>query len=63
MAQNSLQVRQVQKNRGILNINQWSQAFTLYSSIYLEKYPDQTQKLLKYSYNIRDMANSYKGFA
>lgn len=63
VAQNSLQVRQVQKNRGILNIDQWSQAFTLYSSIYLEKYPDQTQKLLKYSYNIRDMANSYKGFA
>lgn len=63
VSQNALQVKQLQKNRGIYNIDQWSQAFALFMSVYVEMLPDQVQQLLKYSFLIRQMAKSFPGYA
>ncbi len=63
VAQNTLQVRQLQRNRGIFNIDQWSQAFTIFTSVYIEKFNDHVHQLLKYSYLIREMAKTFPGYA
>lgn len=59
----ALHVTQSQKSKGIFSIDQWSQAFTIYSAIYIEKFPEQAQALLRYAFLIRDMAKSYRGYA
>ena len=63
VAQNTLQVRQLQRNRGILNIDQWPQALTIFTSVYIEKFNDNVHQLLKYSYLIREMAKIFPGYA
>ena len=63
VAQNTLQVRQLQWNRGIFNVDQWSQAFTIFMSAYIEKFNDQVHRLLKYSYLIREMAKIFSDYA
>lgn len=40
----------------ILNMEQWNQAFTIYMSIYVEKYPDQAVHMLQYIGHIQEMA-------
>jgi hypothetical protein len=60
--QNSLQVKQVQRNKGIFNLSQWSQAFTVYMSVYLEKFPTQAQQLLSYMHMIQNMAMTFSGY-
>lgn len=37
----------------INNINTWTTAFTIFMSIYLEKFPGKAQDMLKYMHNIR----------
>ena len=60
---NSVQVNQNNKNRGIFNIELWSQAFSIFCAVYLQKYPEQHQALNKYGYSIREMARQYPGYA
>lgn len=60
---NAMQLNPVAKTRGIHDIDQWSEAFTIFSSVYLEKYPHQARPLLKYGYTIREMAKKYPLFA
>ena len=43
----------------IMNIDQWSDAFLIFMSIYLQQFPDKTQQLLKYMSVIRDAARKY----
>jgi hypothetical protein len=63
VSQNALQVKQINKNKGIFSIDQWSQAFSIFMSVYLEKFPNQVQQLLKYSFTIREMAKTFQGYA
>ena len=39
--------------KSINNINTWTTAFTIFMSIYLEKFPGKAQDMLKYMHNIR----------
>lgn len=39
-----------------LNIEQWNQAFTIYMSIYVEKFPNQAANMLQYIGHIQEMA-------
>lgn len=46
----------------ISNISRWTDAFLIFSSIYLEHFPEKTQELLKYMSVIREAANTHAGF-
>lgn len=39
--------------KSINNINTWTTAFTIFMSIYLEKFPGKAQDMLQYMHNIR----------
>ncbi|XP_053398428.1 uncharacterized protein LOC128556771 [Mercenaria mercenaria] len=43
------------------SIEIWSDAFLIFSSIYLSAHPEQTQDLLQYMFIIREAAGKYKG--
>lgn len=45
------------------NIDQWSDAFLIFGSIYLFRFPDRVQEILKYMSIIRDAAAKYPNFA
>ena len=45
----------------IMTIEQWTDAFFVYSSIYLSAHPDQTQDLLQYMFVIREAARKHDG--
>ena len=60
---NAMQLCAQSKNKGIHNIDQWNQAFSIFSAVYLDSYPCQAIPLLKYGYNIREMARQYPLFA
>ena len=47
----------------VQNIEQWTNAFLIYISVYLQNYPDRTHELLQYVYNIRECAARQGGFA
>ena len=47
----------------MLNTEQWNQAFTIYMSIYVEKYPDQAVHMLQYMGHIQEMAQMSGEFA
>jgi hypothetical protein len=59
IVQNTMQLNLKQNNRGIFTIDQWAQAFAIYSSSYLEAHKDQAIPLIKYGFNIREMAKQY----
>ena len=40
----------------MLNMEQWNQAFMIYMSVYVEKYPDQAIHMLQYIGHIQEMA-------
>ena len=44
-----------QKSKYPLTLNQWTDAFFIFSVVYLEKFPHQGVNLLKYCYVIREM--------
>lgn len=47
----------------IASIEQWSDAFLIFSSIYLTKFPTKLQEILKYMATIRDAASKFPNFA
>ena len=51
----------VEKKSKITNIQSWSDAFIIYSSIYVSAHPDKAQALLKYMHNIRTGAKRTSG--
>lgn len=48
-------------NEQISSIEKWTDAFLIYSSIYLEAHPEQTQEILHYMFLIREAALKYSG--
>ena len=50
-----------QKQKQILTIEEWSDAFLVYTSIYLAAHPDKTQHVLKYFTTIRTAAKRHAG--
>ena len=60
---NTMQLNLQQRSKGIFNIDMWSQAFAIYCTIYLEGHSDQAIPLIKYGYNIREMARQYPLYA
>ncbi|KAK3103944.1 hypothetical protein FSP39_023083 [Pinctada imbricata] len=54
-----IDVEQSSKNKAPLNINQWTDAFLIFSSIYLEKNPQDACHLLKYCFSVREMSRMH----
>ncbi len=50
------------KTQSIQNIDNWTTAFITFTSIYLERYPEKAQQMLKYMSNIRLAAKRASGF-
>ena len=48
-----IKVKPKSKEKNITNISEWTDAFLICSAIYLKKYPEQTQAMLKYLSSIR----------
>ena len=48
--------------RLITSIHAWTNAFLVYSSVFLEAHPQRTQELLKYCHIVRMAASRYPGF-
>ena len=46
---------QGQKSKYPLTLNQWTDAFLIFSAIYLEKFPHEGANLLKYCFMVREM--------
>ena len=46
----------------IVSIEQWTDAFLIFSSIYLSAHPDQTQDILQYMFVIREAARKQEGY-
>ena len=51
-----------QISKQITSIAMWTDAFLIYSSVFLEAHPEQTQNMLKYISNIRLGAKQYGGY-
>lgn len=51
-----------QKSSVYLNIDKWTSAFLVFSSVLLEKFPDKAQDLLKYMRDVRLAANRSPGW-
>ena len=45
----------------IISINQWTSAFLVFSSVYLEAHPHRTQELLKYTHIVRTASSRFGG--
>ena len=52
-----IQVVKPKPPKGITNIDQWSHAFNIYTSMYTRKYTNQTHNLLTYASKIRELAS------
>lgn len=48
-----IKVKPKSKEKNITNISEWNDAFLICSAIYLKKYPEKTQAMLKYLSSIR----------
>ncbi|MEW8547619.1 MAG: hypothetical protein AB2693_29275, partial [Candidatus Thiodiazotropha sp.] len=57
-----LETRPKTVSEKISNISRWTDAFLIFSSIYLEQFPEKTHELLKYMSVIREAANRHAGF-
>ena len=53
-------VAQPKSVRKIASIDNWTEAFLIFASIYLEAHPDKTQQILKYMNDIRLGAETSK---
>ena len=58
-----IEARPKQTKEKINSIEQWTEAFLIFMSIYLSRYPDKTQELLKYITAIRDAAAKFPNYA
>lgn len=56
----TLETRQRECREKIDTIERWTDAFTIYMSVYLSSYPEKTLEILHYMYNIRECAK-YQG--
>lgn len=56
-----LVLKQAQHKQRIGNVEVWTDAFVIFSSIYLMAHPDQAQSLLKYMHTIRTGAKRHVG--
>ena len=54
-------VKQKSESPKIENIEDWTNAFIIYASIFLEKHPDQVQGIFKYLHTIRLAATRLSG--
>ena len=58
-----IEARPKQTKEKVNSIEQWTEAFLIFMSIYLSRYPDKTQELLKYITAIRDAAAKFPNYA
>ncbi|XP_033749321.1 uncharacterized protein LOC117334012 [Pecten maximus] len=58
----SLQLRVAQAKSKVNNIEEWTNAFLIYTSIYLVKWPERAQELIKYMSTVRFAAKNFNGF-
>jgi len=58
-----LETKQFECKDKIMSIEKWTDAFLIYSSIYLKAHPDKTPELLHYAYTIRECAVRQGGTA
>ena len=49
--------------KSVKSLEEWTDAFILYSYIYQNKYPSANLAMLKYMFIIRDAATKYPGMA
>lgn len=55
----SIESRQKISKQTIKNIDEWTDAFLIYSSVYLQKFPEKAIEILKYMSVIREAATRY----
>ena len=58
-----VEARPKQTKEKVNSIEQWTEAFLIFMSIYLSRYPDKTQELLKYISVIRDAAAKFPNYS
>ena len=58
-----VEARPKQTKEKVNSIEQWTEAFLIFMSIYLSRYPGKTQELLKYISVIRDAAVKFPNYA
>lgn len=63
MSESKIVVKPKQTKEKVSSIEQWSDAFMIFMSIYLIRYPDKSQELLKYMATIRDAAKKFTIFS
>lgn len=52
-----------QKSKPITDVHQWTSAFNIFASIYLEKFPNDARRLFKYCETVRELAKLHPGLA
>ena len=52
-------IQTTRRNKPPITIEQWTSAFQVFSTIYIQKRPKESSDLLKYSYMIREMYDLY----
>jgi hypothetical protein len=50
-----IELQQTSSNKNPISIHQWTDAFLIFSSIYLQKFPQEAGNLLKYMFTVRDI--------
>lgn len=50
-----IELQQASSNKNPITIHQWTDAFLIFISIYLQKFPQEASNLLKYMYTIREI--------
>lgn len=58
-ADGKVEAKPRQTKEKVANIEQWTEAFLIFTSVYLVRFPDKAQELLKYIAVIRDAASKY----
>lgn len=51
-----IEVNQASNNKTPLSINQWTDAFLIFASIYLQKFPNDACNILKYAFTVREIS-------
>ncbi|XP_061187484.1 uncharacterized protein LOC133195612 [Saccostrea echinata] len=51
-----IELQQTSSNKNPITIHQWTDAFLIFSTIYLQKFPQEASNLLKYMFTIRDIS-------
>lgn len=59
----NLVAKPVKNNKMNLSIMQWTSAFNIFTSVYLERHPSEVQQLLAYAELIKGAAHDHPGYA